>query len=96
MRGVENSTSHLIAQYSQLLTNQGDRVLIPIHEKADTHRFIVGAGIAHWCQLKLKAFSNLVSSLWAGNALQLRLCRQQGRRSLNDRHSQSETGNEAA
>jgi hypothetical protein len=24
MRGVENSTSHLIAQYSQLLTKQGD------------------------------------------------------------------------
>ncbi|MBE8969558.1 hypothetical protein IQ277_26060 [Nostocales cyanobacterium LEGE 12452] len=22
----------------------------------------------HWCQLKLKTFSNLVSSLWAGNA----------------------------
>ncbi|WP_334999247.1 hypothetical protein [Nostoc sp.] len=28
----------------------------------------VGHGTVHWCQFKLKAFSNLVSSVWAGNA----------------------------
>jgi hypothetical protein len=69
MRGVKNSTSHLIAQYSQLLTNQGDRIFIPfLFEDAPrgrTPNCAVGAiHVDHRCPYKNKAQAHILVSAY--------------------------------